>query len=113
MLSRPHRPPVGSRLVDDLLVSAGRGDSVAFASLYDRTSALIYGLVRKVTDEVTAEQVTLRAYLRAWRTAPGYDPTHSSAVVDLLRCANHELTKLGQPTLTRGLARDANLAVPQ
>ncbi len=84
--------------IDSLLVTAGRGDAEALASLYDRTVPLIHGLVRGVVpDEGTAEQVTRDIYLHTWRTAPTYDPVRSSAVAVLLASACRRLSELGHP----------------
>lgn len=81
-----------------MLVTAGRGDLSALAALYDRTAPVIYGLIRAaVTDTVTAQELTTRVYLQAWRTAPGYECDRASALVVLLGCARRHLTELGHP----------------
>jgi RNA polymerase sigma-70 factor, ECF subfamily len=67
--------------VDDLLVASGAGDRAAFAALYDRTSARIFGLVRRVVvDPAQAEEVTQDVYLEIWQTAPRFDRDRGSAV---------------------------------
>ena len=67
--------------VDDLLVATGIGDRAAFAALYDRTSARIFGLVRRVVvDPAQAEEVTQDVYLEIWQTAPRFDRDRGSAV---------------------------------
>jgi RNA polymerase sigma-70 factor (ECF subfamily) len=67
--------------VDDLLVAAGGGDRVAFGALYDRTSARVFGLVRRlVVDPAQAEEVTQDVYLEIWQTAPRFDRDRGSAL---------------------------------
>jgi RNA polymerase sigma-70 factor (ECF subfamily) len=67
--------------IDDLLVAAGAGDRVAFGALYDRTSARVFGLVRRlVVDPAQAEEVTQDVYLEIWQTAPRFDRDRGSAI---------------------------------
>ena len=67
--------------VDDLLVAAGGGDRAAFGALYDRTSARVFGLVRRlVVDPAQAEEVTQDVYLEIWQTAPRFDRDRGSAI---------------------------------
>lgn len=67
--------------VDDLLVAAGAGDRAAFGALYDRTSARVFGLVRRlVVDPAQAEEVTQDVYLEIWQTAPRFDRDRGSAI---------------------------------
>lgn len=94
---RPLADPVCQFLdrgaTDDLLVAAGRGDLGAFATFYDRTAAVVYGLLRTVLgDDASAEQATERVYLHLWRNAARFDPTGRSAYALLLCTARRELT---------------------
>jgi RNA polymerase sigma-70 factor (ECF subfamily) len=67
--------------IDDLLVAAGAGDRAAFGALYDRTSARVFGLVRRlVVDPAQAEEVTQDVYLEIWQTAPRFDRDRGSAI---------------------------------
>ena len=87
----------GDDALNGLLVASGRGDLAAFATLYDRTAPLVHGLVRSVVrDRSAADQVTRNAYLHAWRTAPSYDPAHTSAVGRLLGAATWRLMNYGR-----------------
>ncbi|TIC89058.1 sigma-70 family RNA polymerase sigma factor [Nocardioides sp. GY 10113] len=64
-----------------LLKRSARGDRVAFADLYDATSARLHGLVlRVVRDPAQAEEVTQEAFLEIWRTAARFDPARGSAL---------------------------------
>lgn len=78
--SSPEEAPAAADLAELLKLSA-RGDELAFARLYDATSARAYGLaVRVVRDPAQAEEVTQEAFLEIWRTANRFDPTRGSAI---------------------------------
>lgn len=63
-----------------LLRLASRGDELAFARLYDATSARVFGLaVRILRDPTQAEEVAQEAFLEIWRTASRFDPDKGSA----------------------------------
>lgn len=75
-VSPPGQHPGGDTgaSLDDLLVRASRGDQVAFADLYDRTSAKVYGLARRVIrDPAQAEEVTQEVFIEVWTHAARYD----------------------------------------
>lgn len=62
-------------ITDDLLLTVGRGDLIAFADLYDQTVTAVYRLLRGVLgDSAEAEQATERVYTQVWRMAPSHDP---------------------------------------
>ncbi|SPM29109.1 DNA-directed RNA polymerase specialized sigma subunit, sigma24 family [Mycobacterium terramassiliense] len=64
-----------SNELDALLRQVARGDSAAFATVYDLTKARVYGLVtRVVRDPGYSEETTQEVYLEVWRTAAQYDP---------------------------------------
>lgn len=68
-----------------LIQRASKGDEVAFAELYDATSARAYGLaLRVVRNPAQAEEVVQEAYLNAWRTSSRFDPARGSATGWLL-----------------------------
>lgn len=68
-----------------LLRASARGDEVAFAQLYDATSARVHGLaLRVVRDPAQAEEVTQEAFLDVWRTAARFDADRGSALSWLL-----------------------------
>lgn len=75
-------------ICETLLVSAGRGDTVAFAELYDRTVPAVFNLVRSLLpDAVQAEQTTLEVYLQLWRVAMRYEPGDGDVVSLLMALA--------------------------
>jgi RNA polymerase sigma-70 factor (ECF subfamily) len=55
-------------MVDEALIEkVGRGDQDAFASLYDRHSALVYGVARRMLgDGSQAEDVAQSVFLQVW-----------------------------------------------
>lgn len=57
----------------DLWDRIGRGDPAALESLYDATSTMVYSLaLRIVRDPRDAQEVTVDAYHRVWRSASRY-----------------------------------------
>ena len=80
----PSQDGAAARLAE-LMQRASRGDEVAFAELYDATSARAYGLaLRVVRNPAQAEEVVQEAYLDAWRTSSRFDPARGSAAGWLL-----------------------------
>ncbi|MEO5662098.1 MAG: ECF RNA polymerase sigma factor SigK [Nocardioides sp.] len=74
-----------SARLGSLMQRSSRGDEVAFAELYDATSARAYGLaLRVVRNPAHAEEVVQEAYLDAWRTSSRFDPARGSAIGWLL-----------------------------
>ena len=63
-----------------LLASVARGDDEAFAVLYDRVAAGVFGLVRRVVrDPAQSEEVTQEVLLDVWRSASRFNPHEGSA----------------------------------
>ncbi|OBI65249.1 sigma-70 family RNA polymerase sigma factor [Mycobacterium sp. E796] len=78
-----------SNELDALLRQVARGDSAAFATIYDLTKARVYGLVtRVVRDPGYSEETTQEVYLEVWRSASQYDPAKGSALAWLLTMAH-------------------------
>ena len=72
-------------MLADLLARSARGDSQAFAQLYDATAARSYGLaLRVVRDPSQAEEVVQEVYLDAWRQSARYDAGRGSVMSWLL-----------------------------
>ncbi|MFB9765470.1 ECF RNA polymerase sigma factor SigK, partial [Nocardioides kongjuensis] len=68
-----------------LLRQSARGDSTAFATLYDATAARVHGLaLRVVRDRAQAEEVTQEVFLEVWRQASRYDAARGSALAWLM-----------------------------
>jgi len=84
------RPPArpGSDLAG-LLALVARGDQSAFAAVYDRSAAQVFGLVRRVIrDTAQSEEVTQEVMLEVWRSASRFDPHRGSAMAWLLTLAH-------------------------
>jgi RNA polymerase sigma-70 factor (ECF subfamily) len=78
-----------SNELDALLRQVARGDSAAFATVYDLTKARVYGLVtRVVRDPGYGEETTQEVYLEVWRSASQYDPAKGSPLAWLLTIAH-------------------------
>ncbi|NUT21781.1 MAG: ECF RNA polymerase sigma factor SigK [Hamadaea sp.] len=81
----PALAPAGSATarpedLGDLLRQVARGDEAAFAGLYDKVAARVYGLARRVVrDPAQAEEVAQEALVEVWRTAARFDPARGSA----------------------------------
>jgi RNA polymerase sigma-70 factor (ECF subfamily) len=72
-----------------LVARAAEGDQMALATLYDETSALVYGLaLRILQDQYAAEDVTIDVYAQVYRQVSSYDAnrgTPSAWLVTLTR----------------------------
>lgn len=103
-LSRPSvmdaGPDPSAQLVR-LLDSVARGDREALASLYDRTSAKLYGIcLRLLGSEAEAEDALQEAYVTVWRNAARFDPAKASAVTWMAVVArNKAIDRLRRRTL--------------
>lgn len=75
------QPPTGeAETLEQLLDRVAAGDEKAFGSLYDRTSGLVFGIVRRVVrDPAQSEEVAQEVMVDMWRTARRFDSTRGSA----------------------------------
>ena len=65
---------------EELLSAVAKGDQTAFAALYDRVGAQVYGLVRRVLrDPSQSEEITQEVLLEVWRTASRFDVARGTA----------------------------------
>ena len=90
---RPAETPVaraaGEEALERLLALVARGDEQAFAELYPRVAAAVFGLVtRVVRDPAQAEEVTQEVFVELWRTASRFDPARGSARSWIMTCAH-------------------------
>jgi RNA polymerase sigma-70 factor (ECF subfamily) len=71
------------------MVLVAKGDQQAYAELYRRMSAQIYGLVRRVLrDPAQSEEVAQEVLLAVWRTASRFDETQGSATAWVMTMAH-------------------------
>jgi RNA polymerase sigma-70 factor (ECF subfamily) len=83
------RLPLVTEDLDVLLRQVAEQDVDAFATLYDRTRARVFGLVTRVLrDPGYSEETTQEVYLQVWRGAESYDPSAGSALSWLMTLAH-------------------------
>ena len=92
--------------LEDLLHRVGRQDRAAFAILYQRTSAKLNGVVRRILPEMTlADDVLQDVYVRIWRSAAGYEPSRGRPVTWLAAIARNLAIDVRRREASRGLGR--------
>ena len=73
-----------------LLARAGLGDRAAFATLYQRTSAHLLGVVLRINrDRAQAEDVLQEVYVKVWRAAQSFDAAQSQPLTWLTSVARN------------------------
>jgi RNA polymerase sigma-70 factor (ECF subfamily) len=73
-----------------LMAAVAEGDRLAFKHLYDRTSARLLGIVRRIVrDRALAEEVLQEVYLRIWERAATYRTEVGSALTWMISIARH------------------------
>ena len=90
---RPAGAPAPAGAGDDtlerLLAQVARSDEQAFAELYQRVAAAVFGLVSKVVrNPAQSEEVTQEVFVELWRTAPRFDPARGTARSWIMTCAH-------------------------
>jgi len=75
--------------LEDLLVAVAQGDQGAFAAVYDRICAPVYGLVCRVLRDLSqSEEVTQEVLLAVWRTASRFDESQGSGMAWVMTMAH-------------------------
>ena len=79
-----------SRGLSQLLARAGLGDRAAFATLYERTSSHLLGVVLRINrDRAQAEDVLQEVYVNVWRAAQSFDAAQSQPLTWLTSIARN------------------------
>jgi RNA polymerase sigma factor (sigma-70 family) len=74
-----------------LLMRTGQGDERAFAQLYERTSARLFGVCnRMLADRREAEEVLQEAYVTVWQRGTSFDPARAGALTWLVTLARNK-----------------------
>ena len=85
-----HDWPERSHELARLLARAGLGDRAAFATLYERTSAHLLGVVMRIQrDKAQAEDILQEVYVNVWRAAQGFDAAQSQPLTWLTSIARN------------------------
>lgn len=95
-----------------LLGAVSRGDREAFANLYRRTSAKLYGIcLRLLRSEPEAQDVLQEVYVLVWRKAERFDSGRASAITWLATLArNKAIDRLrGRPAGGEGIEAAADV----
>ena len=76
--------------LSSLLARAGVGDRAAFATLYERTSAHLLGVVMRIQrDRALAEDILQEVFVNIWRSAQGFDAAQSQPLTWLTSVARN------------------------
>ena len=79
-----------SQALGQLLARAGLGDRVAFATLYEHTSAHLLGVVMRIQrDRAQAEDILQEVYVNVWRAAQSFDAAQSQPLTWLTSIARN------------------------
>jgi RNA polymerase sigma-70 factor (ECF subfamily) len=86
----------GSGELTGLLEAVARGDRDSFSTLYERTSAKLYGIcLRLLGNESDAQDVLQDVYVTVWQKADRFDPSKAAAITWLSVLArNRSLDRL-------------------
>jgi RNA polymerase sigma factor (sigma-70 family) len=77
--------------LDQLVVSVGQHDRQAFAHLYGRTSARLFGICARVlSDRREAEEVLQELYVTVWLRGASFDPAKGGALAWLVTLARNK-----------------------
>jgi RNA polymerase sigma-70 factor (ECF subfamily) len=76
--------------LSQLMARSGLGDRAAFATLYERTSAHLLGVVLRINrDRARAEDILQEVYVNVWRAAQSFDAAQSQPLTWLTSIARN------------------------
>ena len=83
-------PDVGDhRSPDELLLLTAKGDTEAYASLFDHVAPKVVGVCRRVVrDPARSEEVAQEVLTEVWRSAKRFDPDKGSAMTWIMTIAH-------------------------
>ncbi len=88
------------------LTRAGTGDRAAFAEVYRRTSAKLFGICLRISpDRQAAEDVMQEVYAIIWRRAGGFDAGRASPITWLATIARNRAIDRLRASRRAGLTR--------
>ena len=65
--------------LSDLIARIAQGDQLGLAELYDRTGSVVFGLARRILNNIpSAQEVTQEVYLQVWREAGQYNASRGT-----------------------------------
>lgn len=128
-MSKPHEPvPTEAALRAardrELIGRVAGGDRGAFADVYDRFAAVMFGLcVEVLGDRVEAEDVLQEVFVQVWRQAARYDPAQGavftwmvqiarSRAIDRVRARGRRLRLMADPEDGGAVEPDVEDATP-
>lgn len=72
------------------LGAVARGDRAALRTVYDRTSAKLFGICLRICDDrAAAEEILQTVYLKVWESAARFDPARASPITWLAAIARN------------------------
>lgn len=73
-----------------LMAEVAARNEIAFKRLYERSSAKLFAVVRRITvSEAAAEEALQEAWVRIWNHADRYDPSVASPITWMTTIARH------------------------
>ena len=100
--------------IDGALLASARGDTQAFATLYDECSPAVYGLIRRILrDRAQSDEVMQEVMLEVWRQAPRFDPQRGSAAAWIMTIAHRRaVDRVRSEVAERGRVERAGSQAP-
>jgi len=93
-----------------LLEASSRHDQIAFAELYARTSAHLYGVLMRMLKRTDwADEALQDCYMRVWRRSDSYHPERGSPMAWLTTIARYralDLLRMRRPEVTESALAD-------
>ena len=105
----------GRKVLAGLLAQTADGDRAAFERLYNKTSAKLYGIIRRIlTNTRAADEAHQETYLAIWNQASRFDPDRASPITWMAVIARNKAIDLRRRAGERIFdgAAELDLALP-